>query len=98
MNDFYQQGDEICEKMDGSLPGGAKLDRTKNLMKSPVTGHAHKLKTGSLYRLNADRFVKGPAVIVHEEHDDLILPKGFYRVKTVMEYDHMTEESREVID
>ena len=97
MNAYFQQGDELFFS-GAELPKGAKKFPSGILMKSPVTGHAHRAKKGQVYRTETDRFVKGPAIIAHEEHGDLMLPKGIYAVKTVQEYDHLTEESRSVID
>lgn len=34
----------------------------------------------------------------HEEHKSFEIPKGFYRLEFVQEYDHFLEESRNVID
>ena len=34
----------------------------------------------------------------HEEHKTIKIPKGFYKLEFVQEYDHFLEESRAVID
>ena len=34
----------------------------------------------------------------HEEHKEILLPPGEYRVGFVQEYDHLAEEARAVID
>jgi len=36
--------------------------------------------------------------LFHEEHNTLTIPAGIYMKGIVLEYDHMLEESREVID
>lgn len=101
MNTAYlQQGDELLFKT-AKLPKGLKVDKTCDLMRSPVTGHCHKLKGAELFRgKNGERFIlaKKKASLVHEEHNTVVIEKGAYEVKTVQEYDHFEEESRNVID
>lgn len=94
---YFQQGDELFHEIN-KLPSPRKKRTSGVIIKSPVTGHSHKLVEGDLLVSNGELFVRGPARIVHQEHKDVVLPKGFYLVKSVQEYDHMTEESRNVID
>lgn len=94
---YSQQGDELFFETD-ALPKGVKAVKSGVIIQSPVTGHAHRLKTGKLFKLGEAFYVKAPATVVHEEHDPIDLSNGVYEVKTVQEYDHLTEESRNVID
>lgn len=100
---YLQQGDELLFKTKKlvTIFKSLKHDKTGALMKSPVTGHCHKLNNGKLYRSKEGvRYVEsaGKATLTHEEHNPIKVPKGFYEVKTVQEYDHFEEESRNVID
>jgi len=96
---YYQQGDCLFKTIP-SIPKKAKVDKTGILIKSPATGHAHVVKgakvlsEGDKTYIQADKKCK----VVHEEHFDMILPKGLYEYSVPLEYDHMTEESRAVID
>jgi hypothetical protein len=38
------------------------------------------------------------AELFHEEHKTIPLEEGFYKLNIVVEYDHLLEESRRVID
>ena len=96
---FYQTGDLLYFK-ETKLPKG-KIVKNGVLLASPTTGHAHVVRGGEV-RKSADGtlWIKVPkkATLHHEEHKEVELKKGFYRVQHVQEYDHFTEESRNVID
>lgn len=42
--------------------------------------------------------VTTPQTLRHEEHKEIQLPPGEYRIGIVREYDHFKEEAREVVD
>jgi hypothetical protein len=95
---YWQTGDYLYFKT-ASIPSKRKKRSSGVIIKSPVTGHAHVVVGGSLLVTEDKRmFIKGPATLKHEEHKDLSLPKGYFEVKQVQEYDHLLEESRAVID
>lgn len=97
---YYQQGDVIvenCEKVTGK-----KLDHLV-LETGEVTGHAHRITKGlaELFETGSTKYLKvvsDTAELTHEEHGTVVLPKGDYIVRKVREYDHFTEEARNVID
>lgn len=64
--------------------------------------HHHRLSGGSfqIFSDGKQQFVsiKKAAKLIHEEHGAVSLVKGEYRIGIVMEYDHLAEESRQVID
>lgn len=95
---FYAQGDQLF-KVCQEKPKHTTVVEDGILVSSPVTGHAHRAKTGTVWKSDdGTMFVEGPATIVHEEHKDINLPDGLFFMDTVQEYDHMTEETRNVVD
>ena len=97
---IYQQGDVIIEKCEEIE--GRKLDHLV-LETGEVTGHAHRVSIGlaELFESGTTKYLKitsDNAVITHEEHKEITIPKGVYRVRKVREYDHFLEESRYVQD
>ena len=107
---FIQQGDVKIEKMESEIPSDATgynpIERGFVLRDGEATGHAHVIdptqiddkiemfeKDGILY-LKTDKEV----TVTHEEHHSQIIPPGIWKIDAVKEYDHFSEESREVID
>jgi hypothetical protein len=95
---LYQQGD--CLLKTGPIPKEAIPAGSFDLIKSVVTGHAHRvvgaavLKSGDRFFVRSDQ----PFELVHEEHKTLTLPAGEYFMDHVQEYDHIAEEARAVAD
>lgn len=101
---YYQQGDTLyypCE-----LPSGLKELKTDVVQEGEATGHAHRLHGSSDdYQLFENpkqkvkylRIVK-PVALRHEEHHEVLLPPGDYRIGIVREYDHFKEEAKQVVD
>ncbi len=97
---YYQQGDVIIEKVSGVE--GKKLDHLV-LQTGEATGHAHRISKGlaELFESGSTKFLRilsNEAVLTHEEHKQIILPKGDYKIKIVREHDHFAEEARYVQD
>ena len=42
--------------------------------------------------------IDAPVTITHEEHDPVKLPPGYYMVRIVREFDHITKRARYVAD
>lgn len=98
--EYFQTGDLLYFK-ETKKPKGLKEVKNGVLLHSDKTGHAHVLKSGKLFKTKENKMwieVPRKATLKHEEHKDLALPKGVYRVEQVFEYDHLLEESRAVID
>ena len=105
---YYRQGDIAIIPVKGRRPKGAKLAKRDNgrivLAYGEVTGHAHAIldNDAELWETAAaaDRFLRvrarGGAVLVHEEHAPIALPKGDYIVRHQREYS--PEELRRVAD
>lgn len=94
---YYQQGDVLLKSCD--KPSKAEILKTDLLHKGQ--NHHHKLRGKfAIAKDNEGKlFVhsKG-SELYHEEHKTIEIPKGFYELGIVNEYDHWTEESRQVID
>lgn len=98
---LLQQGDILISKID-SLPKCCKSLKTRDIERSQTTGHAHKLSGGDCSIKSKDNkkfiLVKRQTVLKHEEHKPIKIPKGIYEIRKVVEYDHFTEEARQVQD
>ena len=103
---MYQQGDVLLKSID-VIPDGAKVVEPRDglfvLAEGEVTGHKHAIeeiagvrfleKDGMFYIQN-----ETPVKVRHEEHREITLPIGIWKVEGVREYDHFKEEARRVID
>lgn len=97
---MYQQGDVILKKVEKVQ--GKKLNHLV-LAEGEVTGHCHQVTEGDagLYEKDGTLYLSvqsDSAVVTHEEHGAITLPKGNYEICKVREYDHFLEESRAVQD
>jgi hypothetical protein len=98
---WYQQGDVTIRP--AVIPTGG-TDRGRVLAYGEVTGHCHQLteaSDGLLVEVEGVLFLRvgaGGAEIVHEEHKPITVPPGEYVVGRVQEYDHFSEEARQVRD
>lgn len=98
---YYQQGDVLVVSID-EIPKATKLDHLI-LQTGEVTGHAHRISNGlaELFETGSTKYLKvlsDEAVLTHEEHKPITLPKGLYKIGIVREYDHFIEEARNVQD
>ena len=99
---YHQQGDVLFKKVD-KKPIGTKALKGNVIVQGSHGGNAHSIVNGAFKILigkdkkNYLEVIK-PVDAVHPEHKTIKLPKGVYLIDRVMEYDHMTEESKEVID
>lgn len=87
---LYRHGDVLLRQI-VSLPKDAQRRVGTTLAQGEVTGHSHRLKEAHAVQLwvqGSDLFleVKEPATLVHEEHQAIELPSGFYRVWRQREY------------
>ena len=96
---MWQQGDVIIERV--AQVKGKKLNHL-TLAEGEVTGHHHTITEGDaeLYEEKGTLYlrVKEKAILTHQEHEKIVLPKGDYVVRRVKEYDHFAEEARRVQD
>lgn len=100
IGEYAQQGDVLIFKIEGVK--GKKLNHL-TLAKGEATGHHHTItegeaelfeENGTLYlRVNSDE-----AKVTHQEHGTVTLPKGDYQIGIIKEYDHFSEEAKNVRD
>lgn len=97
----YQQGDVWIEAQ--AIPAQAALTPVAPLAEGEVTGHSHRVVAGDVEMLALEgmrylRVLSDKAVISHEEHGPITLPRGEYVFGQVQEWDYDAEESRHVRD
>lgn len=99
---FYQHGDVLIVAVDG-IPGGAKKLKHTVLAEGEATGHHH-VAVGDDLELREDEngvlWLSNPngCTVTHEEHKQIAVPPGEYKIDFVKEYDHFEEEARRVMD
>lgn len=98
---YIQHGDVLLKKID-SLPKGLKKEGTNILAYGEATGHTHSLHGGIFNHLvnKKERFLEvvETASLQHQEHNEIEIDPGIYKIHIVREYDHFEEEAREVAD
>lgn len=103
-----QQGDVLLEKVI-QLPSNKSRLNHLTLAEGEVTGHAHRVEvldgdTGiaELFREEKGNMYlsvkNGQVTLTHEEHGNITLEEGIYKIGIVQEYDYETEESKNVMD
>jgi len=95
---FIQQGDVLL-KMQEVLP--KDITELKTDLIHNGDNHHHKMRGDfSVYQNGDDMLVlcRDNCELYHEEHNTIKMPEGLYKKSIVMEYDHLLEESRQVID
>ena len=98
-NVWIRHGDVVLEKVE-SMKGEIKKAKTAILAEGEVTGHFHKLSGNLLIsEFEGDKFVecKHEALLTHQEHNTLTIPKGVYKIKLQREVD-LLGEVRQVMD
>lgn len=102
---IYRQGDVMIKKVESASFKAASVKKNNVIAEGEVTGHAHRITHGEvkLYVNNLLEsiglsIVSDTAVISHEEHEDIVLPKGDYDIKIQREYDWFAQEVRNVAD
>lgn len=95
---YFQQGDVLAKKIK-ELPQGLNIVNGNLIHKG--RDHHHLIDGDfSLYAVGDDFYIEARGIcrLTHPEHKDIDLPAGLYRKDIVMEYDHLAEDSRRVID
>ena len=101
---LYQQGDLLLKSVNDIPNDAIKKESTEKgfvLAEGEHTGHMHRILTGIiLYAVGAKLYLENleKVKILHEEHNEIILPPGKWEVDQVREYDHFEEETRRVLD
>ena len=99
-----QQGDVLINQIDEDVAkmNGEKLNH-KTLAEGEATGHHHSIVSclATLFMVDSIMHMKvesDEAVLRHQEHDEIVIPKGNYQIGIVQEYDHFEEEARRVAE
>ena len=98
-----RQGDVYVREV-SEIPSGATLVKREAgrviLAHGEVTGHSHAIaaKDASLWAFGAERYLKvrRPVTLDHEEHDQIKLPAGNFKIVIQREYSPL--EIRNVAD
>lgn len=98
---YIRQGDVLLIPTD-DVPKNARLQKHKILAEGEVTGHHHqfnRLSSAQLYKSENSAFVvlEQPETLIHEEHENIEIPKGKFEVKIQRELD-LLGEVRNVMD
>ncbi len=86
---MHRQGDLLFIKIDKEPKG--IIQNSKDILKSSVTGHSHKLTEGVIY-VNEDvswenkgnfylKIPCGGSKVIHEEHKEIPLEEGIWEVR-----------------
>lgn len=97
---LIQQGDVLIKKV--AEIKGKKLNHL-TLAQGESTGHHHTITEGGaeLYEDNGVLYLRvnsEEATLTHQEHNSVVIEKGDYEIGIVQEFDHLTEETRNVSD
>ena len=97
---LIQQGDVLIKKV--ASVKGKKLNH-KTLALGEATGHHHTITDGEadLYEKDGVLYLhveSENATLTHQEHKAVVIPCGDYEIGIVKEYDHFTEEAKNVED
>jgi hypothetical protein len=96
---LLRQGDVLL-KLVPRLPRGSKKVGDNVLARGETTGHSHRMMGGEVYRTPSNQtlvLVRDEASLVHEEHKQIEVPKGIYRVIQQREYDPRAEQRRRFV-
>jgi hypothetical protein len=84
------------------IPKSAKRKANNHLAEGEATGHFHAATAPdvALYEHKGGLMLAAPTgtEVTHQEHNTVLVPPGNYDRSIVQEYDHFTEEAREVVD
>lgn len=95
---YFQTGDVLYKKCK-SIPKG--FEQVKTNLIHQGRDHPHTIEgVFGLFVNKDDMFIEAvePCLLKHPEHKDVTLPVGIWKKGVVVEYDHLIEESRAVID
>lgn len=84
------------------IPKSATPRSNNHLAEGEATGHYHAATAEDvqLYDFQGGIILAAPTgtPVTHQEHHVVMVPPGTYDRQIVREYDHFTEEAREVVD
>jgi hypothetical protein len=93
---YIQHGDVLLFECD--KPKNVEIVKTDVFYQG--LNHQHKVRGKfRIAKSNGETFIHSKGCeIYHDEHHTIKIPEGFWNLKIVKEYDHLLEESRQVID
>lgn len=107
MQKFVHQGDIPCYPYSGSVTGErVKHNGSLTLALGEATGHHHTIHVPKIEDMDAVKTADGgwiltlraPGVLKHQEHRDIILVPGVYRIGHEREKDWFSLATRHVVD
>jgi hypothetical protein len=100
----YRQGDVSIIAVSNPLAPKGRRIKEPVLARGELSGHAHRIVQGKvqLYQLATGllylRVLSEFAKLYHEEHEDIVLPRGDYEVRRQREFDWVGMGVRNVAD
>jgi len=95
-NQEFRQGDVLLVRI-AEVPEGAS--RKDNILAlGEATGHHHMLEGGEVLIKDGTQYVvaRQQTRVVHQEHSQIQIPKGNYKV--VLQHEYSPQENRRVMD
>lgn len=99
---YYQQGDVLIKKCNKKLENGEPLNHLV-LAEGESTNHSHRIVSGVANLIMLDKILhlqvfSDTALLKHEEHNKIEIPRGNYEIGIVKEFDYDDWEERRVVD
>lgn len=114
VGDYFLHGDVIVTRVKELPKEFSKMDKSQDncLALGEATGHMHKLfkaidpdmsgKATFDLRIDKDgiKFLKvmAPTIVRHQEHREIAIPPGDYKIGIQVEYDPFKKLARQVVD
>lgn len=106
MSKIYRQGDVVIRRLESSPDTSSFVIKDDLILaRGETTFHAHRISQGkvqlqinALMGLMILRVISENAVLSHEEHAEIILPMGDYKINQQREFSWFDEEVRRVCD
>ena len=98
---MYRHGDVIVMPVE-NIPAEAVRRPSVTLARGEATGHSHRIqdpRTAELFEADGEGYLRvsaDAAVLVHDEHKPISLPRGIY--KFWMQREYSPKEIRRIID
>ncbi|HEY1601140.1 MAG TPA: hypothetical protein VGG64_16175 [Pirellulales bacterium] len=100
---LYRQGDIFIESVP-SIPPGAAKQPDLVLAEGEATGHRHRVDdsccSADLFAHQGQLYLSvltDEAMVIHDEHDTIVLTRGKYRIWRQREYDPNVRKMRRVV-
>lgn len=70
----------------------------KGVLAHGESGHTHRVKVAVMEREDGIRVFEGATKVTHEEHKTITLPAKKWNSDKILEYDHVNDMERQVVD